>query len=617
MSSIAGNTTTSAVLSQGEVETHTIDAADDFDWFAVSLVAGMSYSFTVSSSGGPGIGLVGPDITLYNSIGTQLVTQSSFSGSTSTVTFRAVTSGSYFVGVGDTSDSTGQYALSWVPTDSIRADVATASSLLANGSVAGHLEVVGDADWFSLSMTAGLSYGFEVRGATTDQLIGGDVQLRDANGNVLDQLTTYSGTIFGLQHNATATGQYFLSVNDSGGDTGGYTIDWITTDTIKNTITTAATLGRDASVSSSVDVAGDADWFMVTMKAGETYAFQVLAGTTNPLQWGDLQLRDAQGNVLASFASYSGSPNTLAYTAGTTGTYFVTVHDTGSDTGGYTLYNLGQDAVRNNVSTTSTLVEGGRIAGEIDVISDSDWHKIDAQQGQTYTFTLSGDGSALELENTRLILRDAAGTIVREVWGAVSSITYTATTSGPLFLDVRGYDNAQVGAYVLDVVSDAPSLTGTASADRLQGGAGATAINGAGGNDRLDGGIGNDRLMGSSGADRLYGNADNDRLYGGTGSDRLFGGSGRDTLDGGAGDDVLTGGLGADRFLFRANSGDDTLTDFQDGADRIRILSGANSFGGLTLTTVGENVLVSFGSTTVLIENITVAELSAADFLFS
>lgn len=617
MSSIAGNTTTTAVLSQGEIETHTIDAADDFDWFAVSLVAGMNYSFTVSSSGGPGIGLVGPDITLYSGIGAPLVTQSSFSGSTSTITFRAVTSGNYFVGVGDTGDSTGQYALAWVPTDSIRADVATASSLLANGSVAGNLEVAGDADWFGLSMTSGLSYGFEVRGATTDQLVGGDVQLRDANGNVLDQLTTFSGTIFGLQHNATVTGQYFVSVSDGGSDTGGYTIDWIATDTVQNNLTTTHTLDRDASVSSAIDVAGDADWFEVTMKAGETYAFQVLAGTANPLQWGDLQLRDAQGNVLASFTSFSGSPNTLAYTAGTTGTYFVTVHDTGNDTGGYTLYNLGQDTVRNNVSTTSAMVEGGQLAGNIDVISDSDWHKIDAQQGQTYTFTLSGDGSALELENTRLILRDAAGNIVREISGAVSSITHTATTSGPLFLDVRGSDNSQFGAYVLDVVSDAPSLTGTAAADRLQGGAGATAINGAGGNDRLDGGLGNDRLFGSSGADRLYGNADNDRLYGGTGNDRLFGGSGRDTLDGGTGDDVLTGGLAADQFLFRATSGDDTITDFQDGADRIRILSGANSFGGLTLTTIGEDVRVSFGTVSILIEAITTAELSAADFLFS
>ena len=617
MSSIAGNTTTTAVLSQGEVESHAIDAADDFDWFAVSLVAGMSYSFTVSSSGGPGIGLVGPDITLYNGVGTPLVTQSSFSGSFSTVTFLAVTSGSYFVGVGDTGDSTGQYALSWVPTDSIRGDVATASSLMANGSVAGNLEVAGDADWFRLSMTAGLSYGFEVRGATTDQLVGGDVQLRDANGNVLDQLTTFSGTVLGLQHNASVTGQYFVSVNDGGSDTGGYTVDWIATDSILNTVATTHRLDRNASVSSALDVAGDADWFTVTMKAGETYAFQVLSATANPLQWGDLQLRDAQGNVLASFASFSGSPNTLAYTAGTTGTYFVTVHDTSNDTGGYTLYNLGQDTVRNNVSTTSQLVEGGQLVGEIDVISDSDWHRIDAQQGQTYTFTLSGDGSALELENTRLILRDAAGNIVREVWGAVSSITHTATTSGPLFLDVRGHDNSQFGAYVLDVVSDAPSLTGTAAADRLQGGAGATAINGAGGNDRLDGGLGNDRLLGSGGADRLYGNADNDRLYGGSGGDKLFGGSGRDTLDGGTGDDVLTGGLAADQFWFRATSGDDTITDFQDGTDRIRILSGATAFSGLTLTTVGENVRVSFGTVSIVIENITTADLSAADFLFS
>ena len=87
-------------------------------------------------------------------------------------------------------------------------------------------------------------------------------------------------------------------------------------------------------------------------------------------------------------------------------------------------------------------------------------------------------------------------------------------------------------------------------------------------------------------------------------------------LDGGSGDDVLTGGLGADQFLFRSTSGDDILTDFQDGTDRIRILSGAASFNGLTLTTEGENVRVSFGSVSILIETITTDDLSAADFLF-
>lgn len=618
MSSIAGNTTTTAVLAAGAIRTHTIDATGDFDWFQVTLVAGRNYSFTVSSSGGPGIGLVGPDIALYDSNGAPLVSATNYSAATNTITFRAVSSGTYFVGVGDSNaGATGRYAVTWNSGDTIRADVLTSRDLAANGSVSGNLEVAGDSDWFGLSMTAGLSYGIELRGATSDMLVGSDIQLRDGNGNIITTSTTYSGTANTINHNAAVTGDYFFSVNDGSNDTGGYTIKWVTTDTIQNNITTNRVLARGSSESSRIDVSGDADWFKVTMQAGMTYGFKVLSNTSNPLQYGDLQLRDAQGNIIGSFNSTSGATNTLAFTAATTGTYFVTVYEANGATGGYKLFNIGADSVRADVQTASRLVNGGSIAGNIEMLSDSDWHKIDAQQGVSYSFTLSGDGATGELTDTRLTLRDAAGNVLLSDFGTESSLTYTATTSGALFLDVKGYDTSDWGTYVLTAVSNAPTLTGTAAADRLQGGAGATVINGNAGNDWMDGGAGNDRLFGSSGNDRLYGNADNDKLYGGAGDDRLYGGSGSDTLEGETGNDLLSGGLGSDRFVFRSNANADTITDFQDGSDRIQIIGGPAGFGGLRLTTVGEDVRISFGSVTILVEHITRAELSAADFIFS
>lgn len=617
MSSIAGNTSTTAVLAIGEIETHTIDSAGDFDWFKVTLVEGRQYSFTVSSSGGPGIGLVGPDITLYDVNGAPLESSTTYSASTNTITFRAAASGTYFVGVGDGSNATGQYAVTWNSVDTIRDDVATTRDLVAGGTVSGNLEVAEDSDWFGLTMTSGLSYGIELSGATTNMLVGGDIQLRDQNGNVLSSSTTYSATFNAINHNAIRTGEYFFSVNDGSNDTGGYTVKFITSDNIQNNISTTNTLARNSVVNSAIDVGGDSDWFKVTMNAGMTYGFQVLSRTTNPLQFGDLQLRDAQGNVIASFNSYSGATNTLAFTAATSGTYFVSVYEADSDTGGYSLRNIGADTVRADVATAARLVNGGSTAGRIDMLSDSDWHKIDTQQGLTYTFTLSGDGAAGELDNSSLILRDAAGNILlRDDYGAVTTLTYTATTTGPLFVEAVGYDTTDWGSYVLTAVSNAPTLTGTANADRLQGGAGATVINGNAGNDWMDGGAGNDRLFGSTGNDRLYGNADSDKLYGGTGDDRLYGGSGSDTLEGEAGNDVLLGGTGSDRFVFRSTANSDTITDFQDGSDRIQII-GVSGFSRLTLATVGEDVRISFGTVRILVEDITRAELTSADFIFS
>ena len=54
-------------------------------------------------------------------------------------------------------------------------------------------------------------------------------------------------------------------------------------------------------------------------------------------------------------------------------------------------------------------------------------------------------------------------------------------------------------------------------------------------------------------------------------SDTLDGGAGEDTLDGGGGNDVLTGGSEADTFVFINGTNEDTVTDYEDGIDRLEV----------------------------------------------
>jgi uncharacterized protein (TIGR01370 family) len=111
---------------------------------------------------------------------------------------------------------------------------------------------------------------------------------------------------------------------------------------------------------------------------------------------------------------------------------------------------------------------------------------------------------------------------------------------------------------------------GSAGNDRLVGAAGfANLIGGLDGNDRLTGGRLGDMLYGHAGNDRLLGGTGDDRLDGGAGNDRLYGGSGNDTLQGDAGNDRLYGGTGADQFVFVRDNGDDRLTGFAQGQDRL------------------------------------------------
>ena len=78
------------------------------------------------------------------------------------------------------------------------------------------------------------------------------------------------------------------------------------------------------------------------------------------------------------------------------------------------------------------------------------------------------------------------------------------------------------------------------------------------------------------------------RTEGGDGDDRLHGASGDETLTGAAGDDTLTGHAGADTFVFGANHGNDTITDFNECDDAID-LSAFTTITGISNLTITRN----------------------------
>jgi Ca2+-binding RTX toxin-like protein len=152
----------------------------------------------------------------------------------------------------------------------------------------------------------------------------------------------------------------------------------------------------------------------------------------------------------------------------------------------------------------------------------------------------------------------------------------------------------------------ADNLTGTNKDDLINGGTGDDKLSGGAGNDKLLGGLGNDTLNGGAGDDILFGDEGNDTLLGGAGDDRLFGGTGFNTLTGGAGRDV---------FGLAAGAGFDTITDFNLGSgDRFSLASGVK-FSDLTISGVGRNTVISFGSDELaLLKNVSAASITASAF---
>ena len=137
--------------------------------------------------------------------------------------------------------------------------------------------------------------------------------------------------------------------------------------------------------------------------------------------------------------------------------------------------------------------------------------------------------------------------------------------------------------------------------------------------DVLAGTSGADEIRGRAGNDRIAGRGGDDRLRGDDGNDVLLGGAGNDRLRGDHGNDVLTGGADRDRFIFNLQGGDDRVTDYIDGEDRLDFTNFHLASVDALLAKadqVGADVTFTMdGGETITLENVTLSSLGNGDFL--
>ena len=103
--------------------------------------------------------------------------------------------------------------------------------------------------------------------------------------------------------------------------------------------------------------------------------------------------------------------------------------------------------------------------------------------------------------------------------------------------------------------------------------------------------------------------------------DDFAGGDGDDTIEGGTTDDTLTGGAGADTFVFNQESGDDTITDFTAGTDKIDLSAFVRMqwIGDLEFSRDGSDLVIDLGhhgGGTITLQNVSLNDLSSSDFIF-
>ena len=331
----------------------------------------------------------------------------------------------------------------------IPGNTSTTETISKGQTINGALTFAGDSYWYKAAFSAGLDYGFRLSGdGSGSSLPDPDLSIHDANGNKLTGTTNYSSTSVTVNFSAISGGTYFIAAHDSN-DLGNYILTWLGNDTIRRDVNTTATLSIGQTVKSALDVAGDSDWFKVSLKAGLDYGFNASGdGSGSSLPDPDITLRDANGNVLVNGINYSSSSMSIVYAALQSGTYFVEVRDS-SDTGNYNLKWLGNDTILRNTATTTTLASGASITSAIDVTGDSDWFKVALKAGISYAFKVTGTGTS-GLPDGDIYLRDANGNKIAgsvNYSSATGLVTFSAKTSGNYFLEVT--DTSDIGKYIV------------------------------------------------------------------------------------------------------------------------------------------------------------------------
>ena len=239
--------------------------------------------------------------------------------------------------------------------------------------------------------------------------------------------------------------------------------------------------------------------------------------------------------------------------------------------------------------------------------------------------TISGNGGndLIEVGGGTHTLDGGTGVDTLSLFGNSTDITSAGVTFS-LALQGAAQDTQQG----MMTATGFENLSGSIHGDVLEGDDGANILLGDLGGDELFGGDGDDVLygdgrylvdthgMGGSGPITLFADAD---PTSGAGNDTLEGGHGNDDLYGGRGDDVMSGNQGDDRFFIEAHNGADRVTDFAANKEVIVFdpSSGVDEFADLTLTQVGKDTLVTWGTAdSLLLEGIKANKLDEDNFQF-
>ena len=421
-------------------------------------------------------------------------------------------------------------------------NASTLGRVFVGDSSSGVVEAIGDRDWFSVALNAGVTYRFNLNG---NGLNDPTLALRDAAGVQLAFNDDANGGLNSqIDFTASANGMVYLDAGSFDTGLGSYSLvaTNITVDDYAANASTTGILSVGGTAAGVVGASGDSDWFRIALNAGGTYRFNLNGvGLSDPT----LYLRDANGVQLAFNNDANASPNSqIDFTASSTGTYYL---DAGAFSSGFGSYSLGITTLGFVGTAGNDSLIGGLGNDVFQGSAGNDSIVGGSGQDEANYSTLAGPVTlgafGVLNKGTRGIDRlDGIETIIGSA-RAGDTVDHSGATAPATGTST----NLETGAVVVNGTARPLPLSFTVRQfENVTGSAFDDSITGDRSNNILRGGLGNDSLTG------------------GLGNDRLDGGAGNDTLIGGLGIDTLTGGLGADQFHFDAVGATnlDRITDF-------------------------------------------------------